>query len=142
QSKRPKIWIWSGSNANIQDKYIAGASATKIKSKEKLYGASIEVVEDGSEPENFPIISEEKIITSLEKVDLKEREKIEIEVSINAEEKVNTTEGLKIDASEGDTLEGDDPILILKEQLKVFLKDISENLTDVIVKIKNFSKKL
>ncbi|GAB4319843.1 MAG: hypothetical protein Kow0069_23490 [Promethearchaeota archaeon] len=52
--KRPRIWVWSGRNANIRERYIAGVSATKIKSKERLYGASIEVVEEGNEPENFP----------------------------------------------------------------------------------------
>ncbi len=52
--KRPRIWVWSGKEASLKERYIAGVSATKIKSQERLYGASIEVVEQGNEPENFP----------------------------------------------------------------------------------------
>ena len=59
--KRPKIWIWSGPDSKLQDRYFAGVSATKIKSKERLYGATIEVVECGNEPDQFPILTKEKI---------------------------------------------------------------------------------
>lgn len=137
QTKRPKIWIWTGSNANIQDKYIAGASATKIKSKEKLYGATIEIVENGSEPKNFPIISEDNLIKSLKKDDLKVKEEIEIENSINEVEEVKIIEPSKIDTSEGE-----EPIFLLKEQLKELLNEISESLTNYIIKIKKFSERL
>ncbi|MEJ2250195.1 MAG: hypothetical protein P8Y70_20355 [Candidatus Lokiarchaeota archaeon] len=60
--KRPKIWVWSGLKADISDRYFAGVSATRIKSQEKLYGASIEVVESGNEPESFPILEKNKIV--------------------------------------------------------------------------------
>jgi hypothetical protein len=59
---RPKIWVWSGAKSNLKDRYFAGVSATTIKSQEKLYGSSIEVVEGGSEPEQFPKLEEGRII--------------------------------------------------------------------------------
>ena len=64
-AQRPKIWIWSGSDSGMMDRYFAGVSATKIKSQLKLYGASIEVVESGNEPEHFPLLSKDKIIESV-----------------------------------------------------------------------------
>jgi hypothetical protein len=60
---RAKIWVWSGPNSSIKDRYFAGVSATTIKSQEKLYGSSIEVVEGGSEPEQFPKLEETRILT-------------------------------------------------------------------------------
>jgi hypothetical protein len=59
---RPKIWVWSGPKSDVKDRYFAGVSATTIKSQEKLYGSSIEVVEGGSEPEQFPKLEEGRII--------------------------------------------------------------------------------
>ncbi|MBY9007422.1 MAG: hypothetical protein KGD63_11760 [Candidatus Lokiarchaeota archaeon] len=64
--KRSKIWIWSGPDSNMLDKYFAGVSATRIKSKEKLYGASIEVVDSGNEPKQFPKISKDRIMKPIE----------------------------------------------------------------------------
>lgn len=66
RKKRPKIWIWSGPDSNILDRYFAGVSATRIKSKEKLYGASIEVVESGNEPKQFPKLSKDRIMKPIE----------------------------------------------------------------------------
>jgi|SRR5271157_2032771 len=63
---RPKIWVWSGPNSKVKDRYFAGVSATTIKSQEKLYGSSIEVVEGGSEPEQFPKLEESRILAPSE----------------------------------------------------------------------------
>lgn len=63
QVKRTKIWVWSGPNTSKMEKYFAGVSATKIKSTQKLYGANIEVVESGNEPESFPILSKDTKIS-------------------------------------------------------------------------------
>ncbi|MHA1821401.1 MAG: hypothetical protein ACTSU2_16015 [Promethearchaeota archaeon] len=52
---KPRIWVWVGKNASNKDKYFAGVSATKIKSKERLYGAPIDHVEQGDEPNEFPM---------------------------------------------------------------------------------------
>jgi len=74
--KRAKIWVWSGPDANNTDRYFAGVSATSIKSREKLYGASIEVVESGNEPESFP---------KLENLTLEEIPPEEKEISLSPE---------------------------------------------------------
>ncbi len=63
---RPKIWVWSGRNSNIKDRYFAGVSATTVKSQEKLYGSSIEVVEEGTEPEQFPKLDKLEIVPANE----------------------------------------------------------------------------
>ncbi len=63
---RPKIWVWSGPKSNLQDRYFAGVSATTIKSHEKLYGSSIEVVEGGSEPDQFPKFDKVQIVKASE----------------------------------------------------------------------------
>lgn len=62
---RPKIWVWSGKDSDMKERYFAGVNATKIKSFKKLYGASIEVVEEGNEPEHFPHL---KSLESLESI--------------------------------------------------------------------------
>jgi len=59
---RPKIWVWSGTKSDVKDRYYAGVSATTIKSQEKLYGSSIEVVEGGSEPGQFPKLEEARFL--------------------------------------------------------------------------------
>ncbi len=74
---RPKIWVWSGPKSNIQDRYFAGVSATTIKSHEKLYGSSIEVVEGGSEPDQFPKFDQIQIMKASE-VEVPTIEKSEI----------------------------------------------------------------
>ncbi len=74
---RPKIWVWSGPKSNIQDRYFAGVSATTIKSHEKLYGSSIEVVEGGSEPDQFPKFDKVQIVKASE-IDVPAIEKPEI----------------------------------------------------------------
>lgn len=60
-AKRPRIYVWSGNKSDNKDRYFAGVSATSIKSKEHLYGASIEVIEEGSEPESFPKIADAEV---------------------------------------------------------------------------------
>ncbi len=64
--KRPKMWIWSGGKSDKLDKYHGGVVATKLKSNLKLYGASIEVVEEGNEPENFPTLNKQHILEQFE----------------------------------------------------------------------------
>lgn len=61
QAGRPRLWVWSGRKAKVRERYIAGVTATKIKSQQQLYGASIEVVQEGSEPESFPTLEADKI---------------------------------------------------------------------------------
>ncbi len=79
--KRPKIWVWSGPKSNIQDRYFAGISATTIKSHERLYGSSIEVVEGGFEPDQFPTFDKVQIVKALEtEIPIFEREKIPPEI--------------------------------------------------------------
>ena len=56
--KRPKIWVWRGPDSNIKNRYFVGVSATVIKNQELLYGSNIEIVEAGSEPEQFPKLEE------------------------------------------------------------------------------------
>jgi len=49
------IWIWKGSNlSSPRLAYKAGTESTKIKSSERLYGAKIVHVEEGTEPPEFP----------------------------------------------------------------------------------------
>ena len=48
------IWVWKGKNASPRLAYNAGTQATRLKSSEKIYGAKIETIEEGSEPSNFP----------------------------------------------------------------------------------------
>ncbi len=78
---RPKIWVWSGPKSNLQDRYFAGVSATTIKSHEKLYGSSIEVVEGGSEPDQFPKFDKVQIVKASEiEVPVVEKERFPPEV--------------------------------------------------------------
>ncbi|MFX1258224.1 MAG: hypothetical protein ACFFAN_10215 [Promethearchaeota archaeon] len=141
--KRPKIWIWSGSNANIQDKYIAGTSATKIKSREKLYGATIEVVEDGNEPKNFPIISEKNIIKRLANEDQEIIEEIKVNTkdeTIKENTKTETKNNKKIDSSK--VKKSEDSTLLLKEQVNGLLNEISLSLKNITKKINRFLENL
>ncbi|MHA1784607.1 MAG: hypothetical protein ACTSVY_12715 [Candidatus Helarchaeota archaeon] len=48
------IWVWKGKNTSPRLSYTAGTQATRLKSAEKMYGAKIETIEEGSEPANFP----------------------------------------------------------------------------------------
>ena len=80
---RPKIWVWSGPKSNIKDRYFAGVSATTIKSQERLYGSSIEVVEGGSEPEQFPKFDKVQILKASEVV-IPSIEKETLEISSNS----------------------------------------------------------
>ena len=128
--KRPKIWIWSGSDANLMDRYFAGVSATKIKSKEKLYGASIEVVESGSEPKNFPKLSKEKIIEPL----------ITKEILLIDEEEVKEIEQFEALSEVGEAFEKSKKpeVTIDKEKIKRFLGNLLLDIENLAKKIENF----
>ena len=50
----PKIWIWVGDNANVNDRYHAGMLATRAKAQLQIYNADVEIVDEGSVPNYFP----------------------------------------------------------------------------------------
>ncbi|TXT67241.1 MAG: hypothetical protein BAJALOKI1v1_140009 [Promethearchaeota archaeon] len=141
-AKRPKIWIWSGSNSSMIDRYHAGVSATKIKSRKKLYGASIEVVESGAEPEQFPNLSEAQLLEATEETFEEEAPKFIPEHVVEAE--TETKSGLE------PGLPSQEPAMTpeimvqedneLKEQFKSFLLDISMHLSELKDKIDDFIK--
>jgi hypothetical protein len=84
-AKRPRIYVWSGNKSDNKDRYFAGVSATSIKSNEHLYGASIEVIEEGSEPESFPKIADaevESVANNLEEYTTE----IPVEISLSKSE--------------------------------------------------------
>lgn len=138
-AKRTKIWIWSGAKSNMMDRYFAGVSATKIKAKKKLYGASIEVVESGSEPEQFPKLAElEGIIQwdeNFEEILLTEEEsELEGELEpIKAKElEPELEEPLEAGISQGKIV----------KKLKSFLKELSNDMGEIQKKITNFLEDL
>ena len=50
-----KIWIWKGSKVTSHTlTYKAGTESTKIKAAEKMYGAKIVHIAEGTEPPEFP----------------------------------------------------------------------------------------
>ncbi|MHA1283868.1 MAG: hypothetical protein ACTSQP_15335 [Promethearchaeota archaeon] len=149
-AKRPKIWIWSGKNSKMMDRYFAGVSATKIKSKEKLYGASIEVVESGNEPERFPLLSKDKIAQPIS-----EAEPYIVEEIIEEKQIVPPKEEIpKVEAIETKTeketevkpspLELKESIekeyTLFKEKVISLLREIDENFNNIHKKIKSFLK--
>jgi len=151
--KKGKIWIWSGSEAKSMDRYFAGVSATKIKSKKRLYGASIEVVESGKEPEYFP---------DLKNIEIKEatEEKIEFEkiiVPISEQNEIKPIKSTgKISASQVKTKQVISPQeisteeiskekeskLLLKQNIASLLKEISLDMEKIQKKIELFLKNL
>jgi len=135
-AKRSKIWIWSGMKSNMMDRYFAGVSATKIKAKKKLYGASIEVVESGNEPEIFPKLSELEIILpedeKFEEILLTEEES-QLEEEISTVESIETEPNITESSSKPD-LEQSDVI----QKFKIFLNDLSEDMGRMQKKITNF----
>jgi hypothetical protein len=147
--KRPKIWVWSGSNSNIKDKYYAGVSATKIKSKRRLYGATIEVVESGNEPDQFPILKKEKDFDLVKKEDIsvvEEKESIEQikEDFSGVEDKplqsINKNQNKSsIEDSKPKSLQTSEKVDLINQQKVIsLLKDISHNLEETQKKISFF----
>ncbi|MBD3229412.1 MAG: hypothetical protein GF329_14605 [Candidatus Lokiarchaeota archaeon] len=56
-----KIWIWKGKDLTKHSiAYKAGTESTKIKSAERMYGAKIQHVDEGTEPAEFPSHLKEK----------------------------------------------------------------------------------
>ncbi len=128
-AKRPKIWIWSGANSSMIDKYHAGVSATKIKSRKKLYGASIEVVESGAEPEQFPNLSEAQLIEATEE-EFEEKLRIfepKIE-EISASQEMPAIKSEMMAQTDRES----------KNKLKKFLSEISRDLNNIKQKIDDF----
>ncbi len=56
--KSNHIWVWKGKNSSSRLAYSASTQATRLKSSEKIYSAKIQTVEEGTEPSEFPKISE------------------------------------------------------------------------------------
>ncbi len=132
RKKRSKIWIWSGPDSNILDRYFAGVSATRIKSKEKLYGASIEVVESGNEPKQFPKLTKDRIMKPTEEEPSFMSEDIVEEVSKAEDifiEEVHS-EPLLIPKESGD--------MISIQKMTGFLKELSLDLGKMREKINKF----
>jgi len=139
RKKKPKIWIWTGTEARKDDKYYAGMAATKIKSKEKLYGASIEHVESGDEPKSFLAITKEEIIEP------SEEEKTELEIAIATPEpqiksKMSATSVKVSQHMPLETAEKQELISPLK--VNSLLKDISLTLETLQNKINKFLEEL
>lgn len=152
--KRSKIWIWSGSEANKLDRYLAGVSATKLKSRRKLYGASIEVVESGKEPEEFPELSESELIKStdeefhtIEKIQPESepesipKPQLEPELEEEADsvsekkEKEQTNEQIRV-------VELEKELSDIKEKVNLFFKEIGKDLNEIQKKMEDFLKNM
>jgi len=150
--KKGKIWIWSGSEAKSMDRYFAGVSATKIKSKKRLYGASIEVVEGGKEPKYFP---------DLKNVEIKEasEDKIEFEKIIVPDTEQKETKPIKStskksalqvkpsqvppqEVSKEEINKEKESKLLLKQNISSLLKEISLDMEKIQNKIELFLKNL
>lgn len=147
--KRPKIWVWSGSNSNIKDKYFAGVSATTIKSRRKLYGATIEVVECGNEPDQFPILKKEKDLDSIKQEDISSTEEKELidqikeDISVVEEDPLlsTTTSQMEvpIEDSKPKSLHTTEKVDFINQQKVILLfKEISHNLEQIQKKIAIF----
>lgn len=150
--KKGKIWIWSGSEAKSMDRYFAGVSATKIKSKKRLYGASIEVVEGGNEPDYFP---------DLKNIEIKEatEEKIEFEkiiVPVSELEEINPIKAKSRgsapqvkskqapvqEVSKEEISKEKESKLLLKQNITSLLKEISLDMEKIQNKIQSFLNNL
>ena len=148
--KKSKIWIWSGSESRKMDRYFAGVSATKIKSKKRLYGASIEVVEGGNEPPLFPILNKETIIEATkEKIGIGtvivplDEQKVEKEVNSLKTAPKSVEKPIVQDAEEvalrHDAVKNaEDQVLKLKEKLKDFMNGIALDMEVIQKKVKEF----
>lgn len=137
--KKPKIWVWTGTEAKKDDKYYAGMAATKIKSKEKLYGAGIEHVESGDEPKNFLSITKEKIIEPPEE----EKEELEIALATPEPQIKSKMKATSIEVSQATPLEiAENQDLISPLKVKSLLKEISISLESLQNKINRFLEEL
>ena len=151
--KKSKIWIWSGPNSNNMDRYFAGVSATKIKSKKRLYGATIEVVDGGNEPSYFPVLTkdalkgdvtdkidiEKVIVPEIEDKEEKEIEPVMTTDSVDAVEIEATTE---VVSRLEDLKIAEEQVLELKNKFKDFLSDLTMDLAVFQKKIKVFLEDL
>lgn len=168
-AKRPRIYVWSGNKSDNKDRYFAGVSATSIKSKEHLYGASIEVIEEGSEPESFPKIADaevESVANNLEEYTTE----IPVEISLSKSEESGkapiTTQKKTIKAQprqepeswviekspktvqqdeEKEKTEEESKLTadrLGKQKLKSMLKEISADLENLQRKIEGFLKEI
>ncbi len=142
-AKRPKIWIWSGEESDIMDRYFAGVTATKIKSQMKLYGASIEVVESGNEPEHFPLLSKDSII---EPVKDAEPFIFEEEVSTTTKEEILQSEekvAVKPKITEAPSkIEAGVQDMVSKDKVRSFFEAINSDLDSLKQKINEFLSNL
>ncbi len=162
-AKRSKIWIWSGSKVNKMDRYFAGVSATKLKTQKKLYGASIEVVESGKEPNGFPDLANSEIIQETEEEpqpikgvpskpelkpqkepepepepEIESEEQIKPEPEIEIESELNTPEKTQItDRAKREKLK--EELSQFKLKLNSFFKEITRELNNIQKKIEDFS---
>ncbi|MFX1276598.1 MAG: hypothetical protein ACFFBP_17570 [Promethearchaeota archaeon] len=150
--KKGKIWIWSGSEAKSMDRYFAGVSATKIKSNKRLYGASIEVVEGGNEPDYFPDLknvaikeaTEEKIKFEKIIVPVSEQEEIKL---IKAKSKgsapqVKSKQAPVQEVSKEEISKEKESKLLLKQNITSLLKEISLDMEKIQNKIQSFLNNL
>ena len=55
EEEKSKIWIWKGSAATPHDFYRASTNATRLKSQMGLFKARPIIVEEGHEPNDFPL---------------------------------------------------------------------------------------
>lgn len=140
-TKKSKIWIWSGSGAKNMDRYFAGVSATKIKSKKRLYGASIEVVEEGHEPGHFPDLT--KIEIKEPSGDKFEMEKVIIPLSTETTIKSESTSQVDQYVVQPSTIERtEEQPSFLKEKIRSLLKEISLDMEKIHNRIKTFLSEL
>ncbi|MHA1315472.1 MAG: hypothetical protein ACTSSI_13025 [Candidatus Helarchaeota archaeon] len=61
-----KIFIWKGKYTSPGERYRAGTAATRLKSRERLYGAATVIVDEGEEPADFPDLSKLKSQVAVE----------------------------------------------------------------------------
>ncbi|MHA1649273.1 MAG: hypothetical protein ACTSYB_03685 [Candidatus Helarchaeota archaeon] len=75
------LWMWKGEKCSPGDAYKAGVQTTKLKSSLRMYSASIKQIEEGDEPDNFPLTGEK-----LEAIEEEERRRKEEEERKRREE--------------------------------------------------------
>lgn len=161
--KRAKMWIWAGAKANKLDKYHAGVLSTKLKSSLKLYGASVEVVEEGNEPKSLPTLTKQHIIEQPEgEIDLNtisdsfpsekpkkvikrrvesavEEEPEIVEIASEREvEKIKPTDEAEIKPKAVFVEKKTSKALTSSKNIKTLLEDISSTLGELQNKIKNY----
>ncbi len=138
-SKRSTIWIWSGPKSDMMDRYYAGVFATKIKAQKKLYGASIEVVQGGNEPEEFPKLDQLQLVTQ---IDDKFEELVFNQVNSEVEKEIQDTEATKSREPPNETKAIGKSEIQLKNQITSLLNELIIDIGKIQERIKNFSDKL